>query len=84
MTKAAPDYQACLARRIEQADGLAKRTRAAEYARVRLSIEDFKARNLDDLGPGFFDGMLAELDAARGKAPANPKPSAPEAVGAFD
>lgn len=82
MTKAAPSYQTWLARRIEQADKWKGASRTAEYARVRASIVDFKARNLDDLGPGFFDAMLAELDKAAGaKKPPAPKPVE---AGAFD
>jgi hypothetical protein len=82
MSKAGPSYSLWLKRRIDEADGLAGAKRAAEYARVRLSIENFKARNLDDLGPGFFDAMLAELDSAAGVTrPQSPKPVE---AGAFD
>lgn len=85
MAKPSESYSLWLKRRLEYADGLTKEARAVEIARVRSSVVDFKARNLDNLGAGFFDLMLAELDAAGGKVvPIKPKPSAPEAVGAFD
>ena len=84
MAKPSESYSLWLKRRLEYADGLTGAARASEIARVRSSVVDFKARNLDGLGAAFYDGMLAALNVTEDKAPAKPKPSAPEAVGAFD
>lgn len=85
MTKAGPSYGVWLGRRIEAANKMRGENRRIEYARVRASIADFKRRNIDDLGPVFFDGMLTELDKAEGaKKPPAPKPSPPSDAGAFD
>ncbi len=79
--KPTASYSLWLKRRVEYADGLAGAARAKEIARVRSSIVDFKARNLDNLGAGFFDLMLAELDKA---GSAQPKVKPTTEAGAFD